>query len=357
MRICYVLLTHIKYKVGGAELMTSYLAEELKNRGISTCFINGDFGQPELEYIKGIPAYKTSSLWRDHTLIFLPFYYLYSKYDLYKVMKKIDADIYHERCAGTLSFYTMLFSKILNKKSVFTAAHSVDCGHVNLLYDYALPRFDRRIVLSYDMQSLMKKNFGVDSTVIYNGHPLPENVSIDEKEDIVLWAGRFTDTKQPQLFVKISELLSDTKLRFILLAPNNMSDLQRRIITMSGNIDNLTVLTDIGIGEDVNYYKKAKFFVNTSRAEGFPNTYIRSWLRYVPTFSLGIDPDNIIQKNRIGYVAESPEALADVIRGFYEDEQQWKETAIRARKYAEKNHNIKTVAEKHIELYKGLINS
>jgi len=46
----------------------------------------------------------------------------------------------------------------------------------------------------------------------------------------------------------------------------------------------------------------AKVLLNTSRAEGFPNTFLEAWALGTPVISLFVDPGGVIASNHLGYV-------------------------------------------------------
>jgi glycosyltransferase involved in cell wall biosynthesis len=63
---------------------------------------------------------------------------------------------------------------------------------------------------------------------------------------------------------------------------------------------NLTLRTGLPRGELFSLYERAVAVVNTSLAEGFPNTFLEGWARGVPSLSLRVDPDGVILANRLG---------------------------------------------------------
>ena len=76
-------------------------------------------------------------------------------------------------------------------------------------------------------------------------------------------------------------------------------------------LPNVTFLGTVPPVEMERCFQKTKLFLNTSIREGFSNTFLQAWINGVLVVSLNIDPDKIIEKNRLGYVVNKKGSLKD----------------------------------------------
>ena len=64
---------------------------------------------------------------------------------------------------------------------------------------------------------------------------------------------------------------------------------------------NLQYLGEVSQDEVNRRLREGHILVNTSRYEGFSNTFVQAWMRRVPVVSLTVDPDNILVRENIGF--------------------------------------------------------
>ena len=67
--------------------------------------------------------------------------------------------------------------------------------------------------------------------------------------------------------------------------------------------------------EDVNkLLERSHLLVNTSKWEGFSNTFIQAWMRSVPVMTLGVNPDGLLDNSYLGCNHVSTAEIASSIR-------------------------------------------
>jgi glycosyltransferase involved in cell wall biosynthesis len=84
-------------------------------------------------------------------------------------------------------------------------------------------------------------------------------------------------------------------------------------------------------------------FVNTSRSEGFPNTFIQAWMRKVPTVSLDIDPDGVLSSDAIGYCSRTYGSLRDKVTELADNNELRQRMGAAAQKHAYTVHSPEAV--------------
>jgi hypothetical protein len=97
------------------------------------------------------------------------------------------------------------------------------------------------------------------------------------------------------------------------------------------------------------YFNKCKIFINTSEYEGFPNTFLQAWSRGIPVISY-FDPDNIIEKNNLGFVINSEEELAKRLKNVLSKKQINYKKII---EYYSKNHSSEVINQ-YIQYFQRL---
>ena len=91
--------------------------------------------------------------------------------------------------------------------------------------------------------------------------------------------------------------------------------------------------------------------INTSRYEGFSNTFIQAWRRKVPVVSLDVNPDNVLNREGIGLFSDgSYGKLKESVLTLIRDEELMSDMAKHAQEYALARHSIANI-ERLIDIF------
>jgi glycosyltransferase involved in cell wall biosynthesis len=306
VKICFISLNSYplfekksKQYFGGAELQISLVAKQLaKDKQFQITVINRDYGQKRLIKKGNIYLYRCFDK-KYHSLIEL--------FKFFVTLLIINADVYVQRTANNLSGLMAIFCKLFDKQFVYMAAHDWDCQPkvfnkiTNLnqhLFHFGLKEADLIVAQSKKQQQLFLKNFGKKSALMRSLAKVQlTNKRI--KKDIILWVGRADYWKRPINFIQLAKTLPNEKLVMICRKGIN-NKLFENIKIKAEKQKNIQFLEAVPIEEISTYFNKAKLFVNTSVAEGFPNTFIQSGLARTPILSLLVNPDNYLNQFNCG---------------------------------------------------------
>jgi glycosyltransferase involved in cell wall biosynthesis len=125
----------------------------------------------------------------------------------------------------------------------------------------------------------------------------PKSVSNKKK---VLWVANIKEQKGPDIFLKLAKEFSSHKNIEFHMAGKVLSRYDEEIKAKADNAENLVYHGELPLDEINRLMSKAHLFVNTSKYEGFPNTFIQAWMNKTPVLSLNVDPDDIIERNGLG---------------------------------------------------------
>jgi glycosyltransferase involved in cell wall biosynthesis len=342
----------VKGVFGGAEVDLYFLATELaKDKDFAVSCLTADYGQQETETIEGVRIIKTLNF-KENPLV--------GAVKVWKGLRKADAQIYFQKAASWGTFLVALFCKFHKRIFFYRTASEQECDGT---YIKQHPVFGKMCLWALktaahvfvqnkiDGQNLLRTT-GISSTVIPNGHRLVELRQC--QRDTILWVGRSAEIKGPTLFTYLAEKVPNQKFTMICQRATG-DDKYDQLLARASQVENLEFIQHVDFNAIDTYFQQAKIFVNTSKIEGFPNTFIQACQYATPILSLNVDPDGFLVQYNCGICCNgSMECLVDSLR-FMLAENRFIEFGKNARRYAEQNHNIKQIAGEYKRLFAGLL--
>lgn len=334
---------------GGAELQAHYLEHEALRRGwaIHYCFLsNGDYIEKTHDtVICPIPRKKKWGKLGD-------IQYLYAL-DVFRALKKIEPDVIYQRCAMALTGIAALYAKRNMCKLTFHIASDMDVLPIavpwrrpwliaeQVLIQYGIRNADTIIAQTQFQAEQLKRKYGRRAIVIPNGHPVPEDCVKTDKRITILWVANWKLFKQPEVFVRlVREIGREENVRFIMIGRN---DGYNDLVKLAKR-NNIEVMGEISNDQVNDLLAQSHILVNTSKQEGFSNTFIQAWMRRVPVVSLWVDPDNILQNKQIGLCSSGHfRELVCGTRGLIKDHKLRNIMGARAREYAIRHHSLENM--------------
>lgn len=333
---------------GGANVDLYYLSTEIaKDNRFECSFIVADYGQADGEVIEGVKLFKALDFTKGPVSGMLRTWH---------ALKRADADIYMMKCASAGVPLAAWFCK--SHKRIFAyrlaALQESDGSFLkrNPVVGRAFVWSLRHADLVFAQNAVDKKNlvetFGIDSHLIPNGHrltPLPLT-----PRDTILWVGRDEPIKKPHRFIDLAKSLPRENFTMVCQTKNN--DLAYTdLVAQAAKIPNLQFIRHVPFNQIDAYFQRAKIFVNTSDAEGFPNTFIQACKAGTPILSFNVNPDGFLDAYCCGLCCNSdPARLTYNLKAMLENNK-YVEIGASARKYVELHHDITKIASRYKDLF------
>jgi glycosyltransferase involved in cell wall biosynthesis len=340
--------------IGGEAVQHVLLARAWRDLGLEVSIIVCDegFGQrKDFDGITAIAAYDRKAGFPG-TRFFHP-----RASKLVAALHAADADVYYQSPAGATTGIVAWFCRMMGRKFVFRVASDSDVekehgrirfGRDRMLYDYGLKRADVIASQTEFQKRLLRKNHGLESTVINMMVEPPGRGARPEKDIDVLWLSNLRALKRPELALELARELP--KVRFTLAGgpmPNGSTYFDD-VAAAAARLPNVTMLGAVRYADTGALFDRAKVFLNTSSIEGFPNTYLQAWIRGVPVVSF-FDPDGIVQRMQLGRVATSLDDMREALRALLDVDVYRETIGRRARDFASREFTS-AVASRYLEL-------
>lgn len=297
------------------------------------------------------------------------FGYFFDTFNLWKSLNTIKPDVIYQRVGCAYTGITALYAKRHGCDLVWHVssdsdvqprfqqrcfrASSVPYQIEKTLTEYGLRNCRTIVVQSKDQDDYLGRFYGRSaSMIIRNFHPsVGEEIKKSGRIKVV-WVANFKHLKHPEIFIRLAADLMKAweKVNCIMIGaaadwdPAWQLSLEKKI----EEVGCLRYLGPLSIEQVNSALSKSHIFVNTSSQEGFANTFIQAWMRKVPVVSLYSNPDNVLEKQGIGFCCGSYENLFRKVLGLLRDSTLRRTMGERAHKYALQAHserNLETLVD------------
>ncbi len=274
--------------VGGAEVQISLLARAFAAAGHRVTMICMDYGQSDNIEIDGVRVIKAHSPAGGIPVL----RFIYPRFmSIWKAMESANADIYYQRGAGVHTSFAAAFCDRYDRLFLFAAACDADFDpelplirfkRDRYLFSWGLKRARAIVVQNPHQQERLTELYERESTLIRSCYTPAEGAKRDNS-GYVLWVSTMRKLKQPHLFIELARQLPQHRFRIVGGSAGDAyySELQK----LAKLIHNLDFVGFVPYADIEKEFDGARVFVNTSRLEGFPNTFLQAWARGIPCVS------------------------------------------------------------------------
>jgi len=289
--------------VGGTQLQLYFISTALaENEEYEAQFITKTEDCEKLEGVELVPGIgKTNNFINKlHTGLKLTFSLI-----------QADADIYFSSNSNIDVFLIGLICFMKNKKHFHRTVHERQVNKTwlkqeppkGILNHIGMRQADTIFTQSRDHYEKLSDWFDPDLEMLPNSFPLNTRGRADG--DYILWVGRRVKWKRPDLVLDLAEEFDSED--FVVISPKKSGNRKfyHRIEERASRINNVELIERVPRDQIQKYFDCAKIFINTSEAEGFPNTFIEAGKGSTPILSYKVDPDSFIElKNAVFHATE-----------------------------------------------------
>jgi len=375
--VCIIELMPIPQTIGGVPTHILELSRYLVEKGWKVSIISAKTNEKSKLKIKGVDFYYAGIPHRkleDYNgfkkIFYLCWRFFFEAFfviDAMKILKKLNPDIINSE-----GLITHALPAVFSRRKFIATAHGVHSDGFKKLYDlkgqkifsiifsalyYPLERLSasraKKIVCLGKDTFEFYKRFG-DCVIIPNGiNEKRFYFKKQERKKEIIFVGRFTQQKRPDLLIKAMSLLPDYHLNIIGLGP-----LENEVKELCKSRKNCSLLGYKSQEELPILLNKANFVVLPSEFEGLPIAMLEAMAcGCIPVATKVGDVGDIIQEGKNGFILKNNHAdtIAEKIKMIerkYKDLEKIRANSVET---AVKNYSWSIISEKYSKLYKEVI--
>jgi len=246
---------------------------------------------------------------------------------IFGILSKEKPDFLYESTPFWGSYWVSFFCKILGIKHIIRISNdnlldkrlrnTVSKSHQFFLFlglrfcDYILAQND------YQYEVLLAKFPRKKILKIHNPIIIDENFlnSKSEPKGYLAWVANFRYQKNLKLLFEIVNSLPNEFIKIAGNPTNKIDSESKEYVQKLKELPNVEFMGKIEREDLLPFLKGAKFLLNTSRYEGFSNTFLEAMTVGTPILSTPlVNPDQIISNHHLGIIYTDPTDLVQKIK-------------------------------------------
>ena len=165
-----------------------------------------------------------------------------------------------------------------------------------------LEKADLVVVQSREQAKACREGLGKPCVIRPSAHRGGGEAHDGGPEGSLLWMARCERWKDPQSFLRLAREMPGRECVMV-CPPGADRPFFRDVREEARGIDHLRFIESLPYRNTHEHFRRAALFVNTSRSEGFPNTFVQAARSGTPILSLRVDPDGFLERGGIGRCA------------------------------------------------------
>jgi glycosyltransferase involved in cell wall biosynthesis len=336
--------------VGGAEVQQSVIAPALAERGYQVSMITLDHGQPEGVVVRGVKVFKA---YRPEAGIPVARFIHPRMTSLWDALKRVDADVYYQRTAAVSTGITAAFCRRFGRHGIYAGASDVDFvpGKQDIeyardrkIFEWGLRRMHRVFVQNTAQLEHLRANYGLDGVLIPNCFAPPQGAPAGRQGSYVLWVATVRPSKRPELMLELARRMPEH--RFVMIGGPDPGQKAREyfesVREAAAAIPNLEFKGYMPFTDAERWFDGARVMVNTSLYEGFPNTFLQSWSRGVPTVAF-IDTGSRLDGAPVYDIVADVNDMAWKVDRLMREDILWEQSSQRAEAFYRRAHSVEAI--------------
>jgi glycosyltransferase involved in cell wall biosynthesis len=252
---------------------------------------------------------------------------------IFFALKKSKADFIYESIPTWNSFFIGLICKALRIKQIIRIANDnmlderVKLTHSKFEQIFLFNGFKVSDYISvqndFQFNALKKNHPNTKIIKLFNPILIEKNQKIKEYKTIgyIAWVANFRYQKNLELLYNIVLKVPNINFKVAGQPLSNMDNVTAIFVDKLKKLPNVEFVGVVERKDILNFFSESKFLLNTSRYEGFSNTFLEAMVTGTPILTTNlVNPDGIIDGYGLGYIYKDESHLKNILDSLTEED-------------------------------------